>query len=76
MTRCMLEISSLVAPSSATTWVLIFLAIFYMARVAVFVQHVSVVLRALLDEHDPDRQRILRDVLRDLLELFRNRRRR
>jgi hypothetical protein len=46
------------------------LAIFWAAVVAVFVRHVGKVLRAVLDEHDPVRQRILRDVLRDLLEPF------
>jgi hypothetical protein len=49
----------------------LFLAVFFALVVAVFVRHVGEVLRAVLDERDLDRQRILRQVLRDLLELFR-----
>lgn len=53
------------------SWIIIFLAIFFAAVVAVFARHVGMVLQALLDERDPDRQRILRQVLQDLLDLFR-----
>ena len=68
MTRWVVEVGALLEPGSA---IVILLAIFCAAVVTVFVRHVGEVLRAVLDEHDPVRQRILRDVLRDLLELFR-----
>ena len=53
------------------SWIVLFFAIFFAAMVAVFVRYVGKVLRALLGERDPELQRILHQVLRDLLELFR-----
>jgi hypothetical protein len=53
------------------SWIVLFLAISFAAMVAVFVRYVGKVLRALLRERDPEQRRILQQVLRDLLELFR-----
>lgn len=55
---------------SGAIWVVIFLVVFYTAVIAVLVRHIGTVLRALLEERDPERQHVLREVLRDLLELF------
>jgi hypothetical protein len=76
MTGCLLAIRELLEPDSGAASVVVLLAIFYMAVVAVLMRHVGVVLRALLDERDPEQRRILRDVLRELLEPFRRRGRR
>lgn len=56
---------------SRAIWVVIFLVVFYMAVIAVLVRHIGTVLKTLLEESDPERQHVLREVLRDLLELFR-----
>ena len=53
------------------TWIIILVVIFYVFVLVVFVWYIGRVLRALLEERDPERQHILREVLRDLLELFR-----
>jgi hypothetical protein len=57
---------------SGTIWIASFLVLFYAAVVAVFLRHIRAVLTALLEERDPRLKEILRDVLRDLLELFRH----
>ena len=57
--------------SPGAIWIVIFLVVFYTAVIAVFVRHAGAVLRELLNERDPERQRILQQVLRDLLGLFR-----
>ena len=57
-------------------WVITFWLIFYAAVMAAFVRHIGAVLQALLDERDPEQRRILRDVLRELLEPFRRGKRR
>jgi hypothetical protein len=61
---------------SVAIWIIVFWLIFYMAVTAVFVWHIGTVLKQVLEEPDPERQRFLREVLRDLLEPFLRRRRR
>jgi hypothetical protein len=61
---------------SGVIWIVNFLVVFYAAVIAVFVRHIGTVLKALLDERDPEQRRILREVLRDLLEPFRRGKRR
>jgi len=51
---------------SGAIWVVIFLVVFYTAVIAVLVRHIGTVLKALLEERDPERQHVLREVLRDL----------
>lgn len=57
-------------------WIVIFLVGLYTVVIAVFVRYIGKVLQALLDERDPEQRRILRDVLRELLEPFRRGKRR
>jgi hypothetical protein len=66
----------LIELGSGAVWIVILLVIFYAAVMAVFVRHIGEVLRALLEEHDPKRRRVLHEVLRDLLEPFRRGKRR
>ena len=56
---------------SGAIWIVSFLVVLYATVIAVFVRHIGTVLRALLEEREPEQRRILREVLRDLLELFR-----
>lgn len=56
---------------SGPIWIATFLVVFYAAVLAVLVRHAGALLRALLQERDPEQRRILREVLRDLLEPFR-----
>jgi hypothetical protein len=56
---------------SGAIWVISFFVGFYAAVIAVLVRDIGIVLRALLEERDPEQRRILREVLRDLLESFR-----
>jgi SNF family Na+-dependent transporter len=53
------------------TWIIILVVIFYVAVMAVFVRYIGEVLRALLEERDPQLKEILRQTLRDLLDFFR-----
>lgn len=69
MFNTLFRVATDLSPSAG--WAIIFLAIFYAAVVAVFLRHVDEVLQALLNEPNPDRQRILRQVLQDLLDVLR-----
>jgi hypothetical protein len=53
-------------------WIVSFLVVFYAVVIAVFVRHIGTVLKAVLEERDPRLKEILREVLQDLLELFRH----
>lgn len=55
---------------SGAIWIISFLVVFYTAVIAVFVRHIGTILTTLLEERDPEQRRILREVLRDLLEPF------
>ena len=52
-------------------WIASFLVVFYAIVIAVFVRHIGTVLKAVLEEPDPRLKDILREVLQDLLDLFR-----
>ena len=58
------------------TWIIILLVILYGVVPVVFVWYIGKVLRALLAERDPQLKEILRQTLRDLLELLRRGKRR
>jgi len=53
-------------------WIVILLVFFYALVIAVFVRHIGIVVKAVLEERDPRLKEILREVLQDLLELFRH----
>lgn len=61
---------------SGAIWIVSFLVVFYASVIAVFVRHIGTVLKALLEERELAQRRILREVLRELLEPFRRGKRR
>ena len=69
MLQTLLRLVAEVGP--VASWIILFLAIFFAVIVVIFVRYVGKVLHALLGERDPEQRRILHQVLRDLLELFR-----
>jgi hypothetical protein len=62
---------ALIELAPGAIWIASFLVVFYAVVIAVFVRHIGSVLKAVLEEPDPRLKDILREVLQDLLDLFR-----